>query len=217
MVSCHSLLSSFIHSTSSSIIEKIDRLRRSGLVWMAYFFFDAGDLEKQHRHGLLSSLVWQLSNSSEACRRVLYQTYSQHDEGQTEPSDDALWQCLTFMLRETAHRPPTYIILDAIDESPDVSGLPSEREKVLEFLENLVGLPDLPDLYLCVSSRFEENTLNNIPGRKLSISLHQEHGQNEDILTYIKKTVNSDRKMEMWTGDEKKLVVDTLSDKSDGM
>lgn len=114
-------------------------------------------------------------------------------------------------------RPATFIIIDALDESPDASGIPTEREKVLSFLEMLVGL-HLPNLYICVSSRFESDIRKALkPLPLVSISLHDEPGQKDDISAYIQATMKSDRKMKMWTKQDKKLVVDTLSAKADGM
>jgi hypothetical protein len=48
-------------------------------------------------------------------------------------------------------------------------------------------------------------------------SLHDEIGQKEDIIKYIESVVRSDRNMRRWREEDKQLVVDTLSDKSDGM
>jgi hypothetical protein len=61
---------------------------------------------------------------------------------------------------------------------------------------------------------------NRYPSRPLTslkISLHDESGQNEDILEYIKSVVRSDRRMRKWKEEDQQLVIDTLSDKSDGM
>ena len=43
---------------------------------------------------------------------------------------------------------PTYLIIDALDESPSTSGVPSPRETVLQLLEELVDL-SLADLRMC--------------------------------------------------------------------
>ena len=183
---------------------------------MAYFFFDFRDEKKQHQNTLLSSLLCQLSDMSDPCWHILSCLYSTHDEGQSEPSDAALLRCLTDML-EVPKRPPTYIIIDALDECPDVSGMPAEREKVLGSLKDLASLR-LPNLYICVTSRLEFDIQKALkPLSLFSFSLHDEHGQKDDISTYIKATVNSDVKMQAWTEQDKKLVIDRLSVKSDGM
>jgi hypothetical protein len=49
------------------------------------------------------------------------------------------------------------------------------------------------------------------------MSLHDENGQRQDILDYISNIVHSDRRMQRWKPDDKQLVIDTLSEKADGM
>jgi len=56
-----------------------------------------------------------------------------------------------------------------------------------------------------------------MPSNPLEISLHDEDGQNNDIIEYIKSVVYSDRRMRDWREEDKQLVIDTLSDKADGM
>ena len=112
---------------------------------------------------------------------------------------------------------PIYIIVDALDECPDVSGTPSTREEVLEFVQELVDLK-LSNLHLCVASRPEIDIRKTLePLEPLQISLHDEIGQKEDIVKYIKSVVHSDRKMRGWRDNDKELVVEVLSEKSDGM
>jgi hypothetical protein len=112
---------------------------------------------------------------------------------------------------------PTYIIVDAVDECPNLSGTPSAREDVLRVIEELVDLK-LPNVHLCVASRPEMDiriVLESLTS--LKISLHDENGQKEDIIEYIKSVVQSDRSMRRWTEEDKQLVIDTLSDRADGM
>jgi hypothetical protein len=49
------------------------------------------------------------------------------------------------------------------------------------------------------------------------MSLHDESGQKEDILDYIRTVVNLDRKMRRWRPEDRQLVIDALSAKADGM
>ena len=112
---------------------------------------------------------------------------------------------------------PTYIIVDALDECPDSSGTPSAREEVLELINELVDLK-LPNVHLCVSSRPEMDIQMALePLTSLEISLHDEIGQKDDIIEYIKSVVRSDRCMRRWTEEDKQLVIDTLSDRANGM
>ena len=191
-------------------------MRKAGLALMAYFFFDFRDAQKQHRRDLLSSLLFQLSARSDACHRIFARFYLDHDEGAQQPSDDELSKCLTDMLKIEG-QPPTYIIIDALDESPNISGMPTAREKVLQFLEELVG-SQLPNARLCVSSRTEIDIRSILePLARFRVSLHEESGQMADISGFIKSVVHSDRNMRRWSEENKELVIDTLSEKADGM
>ena len=183
---------------------------------MAYFFFDFRDTQKQHRRDLLSSLLFQLSAKFDACYRVFSRFYLDHDEGARQPSDAALSQCLMEMLKIQG-QPAIYIIIDALDECPDISGMPTPREKVLEFLEDLVSSP-LQNAHICLSSRPEFDIRTSLePLAPYRVSLDDEPGQQVDILEYIKLVVHSDRKMRNWSAEDKQLVISTLSDKADGM
>jgi hypothetical protein len=76
----------------------------------------------------------------------------------------------------------------------------------------------LPNVHLCVASRPEMDiqvVLELLTS--LKISLHDEKGQKEDIIAYIKYVVRSDRSMRRWKEEDKQLAIDTLSDKADGM
>jgi hypothetical protein len=183
---------------------------------MAYYYFDFRDVKKQDCYGLLSSLVLQLSAESDSCFNLLSQLYSDHSRGVEKPDIDALKECMTDML-SLPGQAPVYIIVDAVDECPNFPGRPSARGEVLELIEDLVDLK-LPHVHLCVASRPEMDIRMVLePLTSLKISLHDESGQKEDIIAYIKSVVRSDRSMRRWTEEDKQLVVDTLSDKADGM
>jgi len=48
-------------SSSSSIIKDLVAVRKAGLASVAYYYFDFKDTDKQDLHGLLSSLLLQLT------------------------------------------------------------------------------------------------------------------------------------------------------------
>jgi hypothetical protein len=206
----------FIVPIRSAIVQDIKGMHAAGLATMAYYYFDFRDVKKQDCYGLLSSLISQLSTESDACFNILSQLYSEHSRGVLEPDIDTLKQCMTDMLNLPGQA-PTYIIVDAIDECPNSSGTPSAREEVLKLIEELVDLK-LPNVHLCVTSRPEMDIRVVLePLTSLKRSLHDESGQKEDIIDYIKSVVRSDRSMRRWTEEDKQLVIETLSDKADGM
>ena len=206
----------FIAPVRSAIIQDIGRMHAVGLATMAYYYFDFRDVKKQDCYGLLSSLVFQLSAESDSCHDILAQLYSDNMNGTREPDIDALKDCMVDMLRLPGQG-PIYVVVDALDECPNFPGRPSARDEVLELIEQLVDLK-LPNLHLCTASRPEMDIKTVLePLTTLIISLHDESGQKDDIIKYIKSAVRSDRSMRRWKEEDKQLVVDTLSVKADGM
>ena len=105
-----------------------------------------------------------------------------------------------------------YLVIDALDECPNSSGMPTPREKVLDFVQDLIDL-HLPDLHLCVTSRPEIDIRTTLePLTSLHVSLHNQGGQTKDIIDYITSVVDSDKKMRRWRDEDKTLIITTLSD-----
>src|ERR1700722_12204474 len=163
---------------SSSVIQDIEAGCKAGNASMAYFYFDFRDADKQGLRDLVSSLLIQLSAHSGPRCDILSYMYSDHDEGKTQPSDNVLAECLKKMLTLPDQR-PTYLIIDAIDESLNTSGIPSPRERVVYLLKELVELR-LPNLHICVTSRPEvciRDVLEPLTSRR--VSLHDQTGQKQ--------------------------------------
>ncbi|KAH9044054.1 hypothetical protein EDB83DRAFT_1575851 [Lactarius deliciosus] len=202
----------------SAIVQEIVTLSKAGSASMAYFYFDFRDLDKQHIRNLLPSLLIQLSAQSDPCRDILSRLYSEHDNGEGKPRVGKMTQCLRDMLTIPDQR-PIYIILDALDECPNSYGIPSPRERVLALVKDLVNLR-LPHLHICVTSRPEFDIQATLgPLARHRVSLHDEIGQKKDIVDYIISVVYSESEtmMKRWRGEDKKMVVDALSEKADGM
>jgi hypothetical protein len=185
---------------------------------MAYFYFDFRDADKRSRRNLIPSLLVQLSARSDPFCDILSRLYRVHDDGVRQPSDSSLMHCLKKMLT-LPDQGPIYLILDALDECPSTSGVPSFREQVLDLVKELVDL-HLPNLHICVTSRPEvdiHDTLDTVASH--SVSLHDESGQKKDIAEYVVSVVNSNsaRAIRRWRDADKDLVIRTLSEKADGM
>ena len=188
----------------------------AGKASVAYFYFDFRNVAKQKLSDLLPSLLIQLSARSDPCCDVLSRLYSSHDRGVRKPSDRIMVECLKEMLTLEAQG-PTYIILDALDECPITSTIPSPREEVLDFVNELIGL-QLSNIHMCVTSRPEHDiqaVLKHLTQQ--AVSLHDESGQQQDIANYVAAFVRSDNRMRRWREDDKDLVIKTLSEKADGM
>jgi hypothetical protein len=183
---------------------------------MAYFYCDFRDEDKQNCRNLLLSVLSQLWDQSGLCCDILARIYLAHDKGKRKPSDDALTKCLTEVLSLTAHD-PVYLIVDAVDECPNNSGMPTAREEVLDLVKTLVVL-SLPNLHICVTSRPEIDIQTALePLTSLRVSLHNQTGQKKDIIDYVTSVVSSDTKMRRWREEDRNLVIQTLSERADGM
>ncbi|KAH9029732.1 hypothetical protein EDB84DRAFT_225122 [Lactarius hengduanensis] len=185
---------------------------------MAYFYFDFRDVAKQSRRDLLRSLLIQLSDCSDQFCDILSRLYDTHGKGTRQPSDSALTRCLKEMLT-LPNRSPVYLIMDALDECPNTSGIPSAREQVLDLVKELVSL-QVSSLRICVTSRPEVDiryVLERLP--LCSVSLHDESGQQKDIIEYVKSVVYSPSNtfMKRWRDEDKDMVVQALSERADGM
>ncbi len=193
-------------------------MREDGSALVAYHYFDFKDASKCDTRGLLASLLFQLGDDSDRCWDVLHQLYTKCRDGSEQPSDSALVECLKAML-ESPGQVPIFVILDALDECPSTTGTPSAREKVLNFVEDLVG-SNPPKLFICITSRPEQDiqsVLNPLTSVGRCVSLHEERGQREDINYYVRSFVHGDRTMRRWREEDKELVINTLSEQADGM
>ena len=201
---------------SSAIIQDLMSLRESGKASVGYFYCDFRDDDKQSCRNLLPCLLVQLAARCEHRCNILTDLYNIHDRGLQEPSDRAMTECLKEMLTVPQYI-PTYIILDALDECPNTSGIPSPRKHVLDLVKELVDLR-LPNLHICVTSRPEvdiEDVLQ--PLALYQVSLHNEDGQKQAIIDYVTYVVDSDKSMQRWRKEDRDLVIETLSGKADGM
>ena len=203
---------------SSTVIQDIENMCKAGNGSLAYFYFDFRDVNKQGLHDLVCSLLTQLSANSAPRCDILSNLYSAHGEGKKQPSDADLTECLKIMLT-LPNRHPTYLIIDALDESPNMPGMPSPRERLLRLVRELVEIC-VPNLHICVTSRPEidiRKVLEPLTSRR--VSLHDQSGQKEDIADYVRSVVysGSEQIMRRWRTEDKELVIKILSERADGI
>jgi hypothetical protein len=203
---------------SSTIIEEIEATCDAGQASMAYFYFDFRNTNKQGLRDLVPSLLTQLSARSSPRCDILSDLYVVHDRGKKQPSESALIKCLKDMLTLPDQR-PIYLIMDALDESPNASGIPSTREGVLQLVKGLVDLCH-PNLRICVTSRPEIDIRDVLePLTLLRVSLHDQSEQKKDIADYVRSAVysNSEPIIRRWKKEDKDLVIKMLCERADGM
>jgi hypothetical protein len=203
---------------SSTVIQDIEKICKVGNASMAYFYFDFRDVNKQGFRDLICSLLTQLSALSAPHCDLLSNLYLAHDEGKKQPSDNDLAECLKTMLTLPSQH-PTYLIIDALDESPNTPGIPPPRDRVVQLVKELAEIC-FPNLRICVTSRPEidiRKVLEPLTSRR--VSLHDQSGQKEDIVDYVRSVVysNSEQIMRRWRTEDKELVIKTLSERANGM
>ncbi|KAH9958458.1 ankyrin repeat-containing domain protein [Russula dissimulans] len=161
-----------------------------GLATLAIFYFDFRDSAKKDARSLLSSLLVQLCDQSDNFSKKMLQL----------PGQGSL-----------------FLVVDALDECPNFSEYPTPREQVLVVLQDLIDL-HLPHVHFCITSRPEVDIRDVLePLAVHRVSLHEESGQNQDIVNYINSVVPSDPKMRRWREEDKKLAIETLTEKAGGM
>jgi hypothetical protein len=201
---------------SSTIIEDIRAMRKAGLASLAFFYCDFREDRKKELRGLLSSFLVQLCHQSDSYFDIISKFYSEHEKGLHPPSDDALSGCLKDLLNLPGQA-PVYLIVDALDECPNQSVVRSPRADVLRFIEELVTT-QIQNLRVCVTSRPELDIMDILdPLIFCSVSLHDESGQKRDIEDYIKSVINTRPKRGRWKEEHRKLAIDVLVEKSNGM
>ncbi len=184
---------------------------------MAYFYFDFRDINKQHWRDLVLSLLTQLSMQSDSCCDILAWYYS-NGSGAEQVDDESLKQCLIEMLK-LPDQHPIYLIMDALDECSNLSGIPTPRGRVLQLVKELIDL-QIPTLRICVTSRPEFEIRDVLdPLTSLKVSLHDQSGQKQDIMDYVKSVVysNSESYMRRWKEEDKEFVIANLVKRADGM
>ena len=193
-------------------------MRESKPTLVAYYYFDFKDAAKRDVRGLITSLLLQLASDSDHCCDLLYQLHEACRQGSEQPGGAMLAQCLKNML-DLPGQVPIYIIIDALDECPNNTETPSPREKVLNFVEDLVE-SNHSNLFICITSRPEQDIttiFNPLTPPSRRVSLHEEVGQRRDIDNYVRFFVQSDRAMRRWRGEDREIVIKVLSERANGM
>jgi hypothetical protein len=130
----------------------------------------------------------------------------------------ALIKCLKDIV-DLLEQVPIYLIADAFDQCPNITGTPSAREKVLDFIRDLIQ-SNHPNLFVCPTSRPEEDIcaiLDPLTTSSNRVSLHEEDGQVQDIGCYVRSFVQTDAAMRRWRAEDKELVINVLSERAGGM
>jgi hypothetical protein len=173
---------------------------------LAYFYFDFNDIQKQNHGNLVRSLISQLCVQSAIITDSLDALYSQHKDGQQQPSIDDLTTTLRDMLRVSEK---TFIIVDALDEC-------TNRSELLEIIDTMVAWK-IERLHILTTSRREmdiEETLVPIVTDQVCL---QSAKVNADIKLHISERLQNDPKLKKWPSKVQMEIEETLMAGANGM
>lgn len=154
---------------------------------ICFFYFDFNDIEKQRHENLLRSLITQLSKQSINTPEALSKLYSRCEDGQQQPTIDALILAFQQMIKEFGQ---VFIILDALDEC-------TEREDLLALIDSMAGWK-VEKLHVLATSRRETDiteTLEPLITGQISI---QNETVNADIHIHLRERLQNDPKLGKW-------------------
>ncbi|EXJ88027.1 hypothetical protein A1O1_04954 [Capronia coronata CBS 617.96] len=175
---------------STAIQHTFRRRRSSADIAVAFFFFDFRDESKQDASAALRALLLQLCGQVPGLETDLNRLKDSHNHG-TPP----VHVLLEYLRQAVARCRHTYILLDALDESP--KDIP--RAEVLSVIDTMRQW-QLPGLHLLVTSRDVPDIRTNLqfPTVKQGvehISLRNDSIQ-QDISRFVTFQVDHDRQLQ---------------------
>jgi len=145
---------------------------------LAYFYFDFQNAETHKVETMLRSLVRQLSAMNVEIPETVHALYTQLSDKGHSPTYQEL--CTVFFSMAQASVEECYIMLDALDEVPEVS-----RCEILKFIQNATTM-NFENLHILVTSRDEvdiRTAMSHIPHVAVQLA---EKDVDADIRAYVR-------------------------------
>ncbi|KGO75326.1 NACHT nucleoside triphosphatase [Penicillium italicum] len=191
----------------STAIERTFRERQhQSSIGIGFFYFSFRDESKKDSSGMLRALLLQLSAQLEGGEKDLQELHMLYKSG-TPPVD-----ALLNSLRQTICKfSDTYILLDALDESPRND----KREGVLAAVEKIRQW-GLPTLHLLVTSRNEIDIRNSL-GTSFGQDISMKNPETDlDIEKFISYQLRNDPKLQKWKSRHEEIQ-EKLTSKAQGV
>ncbi|KAL7948261.1 ankyrin repeat-containing domain protein [Trichoderma barbatum] len=200
---------------SSSIIRFLQNKHKDDAsIATAYYYFSFSDTRKQERDVMLASLIKQICCCRPSMPKSVERLGEYKNKGMRPPTEDLEKEFIeTVRGFSTVH-----IIIDALDECPELGGRREDLMKTLRYILN--AAPD--NLHVLCTSRKEQDIDAELRGHlseatriEFDLSIYQE-AIKHDIGRYIDSTL-ADVYYRSWPDHIRKQVKETLIAKSDGM
>ncbi|KAF7521816.1 hypothetical protein PCG10_007913 [Penicillium crustosum] len=191
----------------STAIERTFRERQhQPSIGIGFFYFSFTDESKKDASGMLRALLLQLSAQLEGGEKDLQELYTLYNSG-TPPVD-----VLLNSLRQTICKfSNTYILLDALDESPRYD----KREGVLGAVKKIRQW-DLSTLHLLVTSRNELDIRDALETPSYQDIPMRNPETDTDIQNFISYQLSMDPKLQRWKSRHDEIQ-EKLMDKAHGV
>jgi predicted transport protein len=173
---------------STAIQHTFREMKQGRNVGIAFFYFSFTDESKQDNDGMLRALLMQLSGQLDDGERDLEQLHALYKS--VSPPVGVLldlFQCFLNRFRDT------YILLDAIDESPR----DGKRDGVLRVIQ-VIRNWSLPGVHLLVTSRNELDIRESLDPSYDQDRLMRDLGNDKDIMNLVSYRLNNDPKLRRW-------------------
>jgi uncharacterized protein YbgA (DUF1722 family) len=191
----------------STAIQSVFRHRSSDpRIGIAFFYFTFNDQSKQDESAMLRTWLLQLSSQHPDGHKDLTQLYESYRTG-TPPSP----VLLDYLLRLIERFDQVYLLVDALDESPQKK----LRKKVLEILE-IVKSWGFAGLHLFVTSRDEPDIRKAVSRAPVEEVAMRNGGIDDDIAHYISSQLTEDRSLQNWLPFREKIQ-ETLTEGARGV
>ncbi|KAL8934915.1 MAG: hypothetical protein Q9211_004980 [Gyalolechia sp. 1 TL-2023] len=195
---------------SSTVIEDLRQGISQPDEIVIYFYFDFNDSSKQLVDKMLQSLIVQISSMRPQVPKSLAALYDSCGQGSKQPQTSGMMDVLRELVGLYGK---VSIVLDALDEC-------ESRQELLDFIKELVLLKS-ERLNLIATGRNIKDLDDSIrhefgPGKSFAIP---EESVNDDIRSYGKGVLRSDRRFQRWHRHPDVLdeIEDRLTDQAGGM
>ena len=192
--------------TSTVIEDMTAYCKNTGTAGLAVFYFSISDSGKQSSDSLLCSLVAQLG-WKEPGRTTLQQEYDKSNR--SLPGSEALQEILLSCILQFDD---VFMVADALDECPDHD---TTRQNMLDCLGRLSE--KAPNFKVFATSRELRDIRDSMVALHATVFPISTRPVNADIGRYVSHELSRDRKLSTLDRATKTLIMETLTEKADGM
>lgn len=174
---------------STAIQHTLNATKHKHRAGIAFYYFSFNEEAKQDDHGMLRTLLLQLSVQLEDGERDLENLHEKYKSG--SPPLYALFESLQHFIERFQD---TYILIDALDESPRSN---YKRDAVLKAIDTIRNWK-IPGVHLLVTSRNEQDIRTCLEPSHNHDILLRNPDVDRDIENFVSHQLRDDIKLQRW-------------------